>query len=373
MLHGSLRARALDRVRAIAARLTGAADTPAPELALRALFLAACDQAFPSRGHRRTADLLLERAVAMVNAEPLLPRLHGGVLTIAWVVEQLARGQDVNRQVDEALADELPVWAGKHDLIFGLTGVGVYALARDRADLVAGTLEQLEANACDAGGGRLAWFTPPEWMLDEQRHSTPAGHYNAGVAHGAAGVAGLAARALERAIDPARAGRLLTGAIGWLDSIALDGDARFPCWVPGERGYRELGPVPRAARSAWCYGDPGIAAQLWAAGRAADQPSWSSRAIELARGALARPGANARIGRHGLCHGAAGFAHMLNRLAQSSGDAALEIGALTWYERAMELPPDNPSFLTGACGIGLALLAAAHDAPPAWDALLLLD
>jgi hypothetical protein len=39
----------------------------------------------------------------------------------------------------------------------------------------------------------------------------------------------------------------------------------------------------------------------------------------------------------------------------------------------MELPPDNPSFLTGACGIGLALLAAACEAPPAWDALLLLD
>jgi len=373
VLGGRAGANAFARVRAIAGCLAAAPEAPAPELALRALFLAACDQAFPGRGHRRAAGLLLERAVALAEEQPLQPRLHGGVLTVAWVVDQLAPGEQLTAEVDEALGEEIDRWSADHDLVFGLAGAGVYALARRRGDLAARALDKLEAAATTLEDGRLAWYTPPAWMLAEQRAVTPLGHYNAGVAHGAAGVAGFAARALAAGVHRACAAGLVGGAIDWLESIALDGDACFPCWVPGGPGYRAVDPPGRAARSAWCYGDPGIAAQLWAAGSAARRPDWQDRAIELARGALARTPDQARIGRHGLCHGAAGFAHILNRLAQASGDAALARGAVGWYARTMELPPDNPSFLTGACGIGLALLAAACEAPPAWDALLLLD
>ncbi|MBI3726400.1 hypothetical protein HY251_20940, partial [bacterium] len=38
-----------------------------------------------------------------------------------------------------------------------------------------------------------------------------------------------------------------------------------------------------------------------------------------------------------------------------------------------EVPVDDPGFLTGASGIGLALLAASTDLEPAWDRLLLLS
>ena len=372
-LTGRLAASALERVRSIADRLERAPAAPAPELALRALFLAACDEAFPGRGHRRSGELLLERAVALAEDQPLLPRLHGGILTVAWVVDQLARGEELTSHVDDALGDELATWSGDHDLIFGLAGAGLYALARGRTDLAARALDKLEAAATPLEECRLAWYTPPEWMLAEQQAATPLGHYNAGVAHGAAGIAGFAARALARGVHRACAAGLIAGAIAWLDSIALAGDARFPCWVAGAAGYRATEPPARAARSAWCYGDPGVAAQLWAAGAAASRPDWQERAVALARAALARPVDAARIGREGLCHGAAGFAHIMNRLAQASGDRELARGAVAWYQRAMELAPDNPWFLTGACGIGLALLAAVSDAPPTWDALLLLD
>lgn len=372
-LGGRAAASALERVRAIAARLERAPAAPAPELALRALFLAACDEAFPGAGHRRHAELLLERAVAMAAERPLLPRLFGGLLTVAWVVDALAPGEELTREVDDALGDELATWSADCDLVFGLAGAGVYALARGRCDLAAGALEKLAGAATRIASDRLAWHTPPAWMLAEQRAATPLGHYNAGVAHGAAGIAGFAARALARGVHRECAARLMNGAIAWLESIALDGDACFPCWLPGAAGYRALAPVTRAARSAWCYGDPGVAVQLWAAGRAAGRPHWQERAVQLARAVLARPAPAARIGGGGLCHGAAGVAHIMNRLAQASGDPVLARGAVACYARAAELAPEDPWFLTGAAGIGLALLAAAHDAPPAWDALLLLD
>ena len=361
-------------MQAIARRLAHG-DASAPELALRALFFAACDAAFPGRGHARHAELLLERAVAGAHHQPLPPRLFGGVLTIAWAVHALAAGEELTRDIDAALELELELagWAaGDHDLISGLAGVGVYALARSSDRLIGLVLERLEANATGAGGG-LAWHTPPERIPPEQRAFTPSGHYNAGVAHGAAGIAGLAARAALQGVDRVRAGRLASGAIAWLDSVARAGEATFPCWIPGAPGYSELGAPHGPARSAWCYGDPGIAAQLWAAGRALDQPSLADRAVRLARAALARPADRARIDRNGLCHGAAGFAFLLDRLARASGDARLADGARAWYGRAMQLPPDRADFLTGACGIGLALLAATCEDAPRWSALLLLD
>ncbi|HEU4532780.1 MAG TPA: lanthionine synthetase LanC family protein, partial [Polyangiaceae bacterium] len=97
----------------------------------------------------------------------------------------------------------------------------------------------------------------------------------------------------------------------------------------------------------------------------------------------------------GLCHGTLGTAHMLNRLYQATGDEALGVQAQAWLARglaarregrgvggyAFYYAPDgkttrwvdDPSFLSGAAGVALALLAFASDAEPTWDSLLLLS
>jgi hypothetical protein len=97
----------------------------------------------------------------------------------------------------------------------------------------------------------------------------------------------------------------------------------------------------------------------------------------------------------GLCHGAAGDAHLFNRLYQATGDPAFAEAARHWYERALDLRrPDEgfagfPSwgpdrdrkmtwiadagFLTGAAGVGLAMLAATTPIEPQWDRLLLVS
>ena len=98
----------------------------------------------------------------------------------------------------------------------------------------------------------------------------------------------------------------------------------------------------------------------------------------------------------GLLRGAAGVAHRLNRRAQVAGEGEEERlagEARAWFARvlAMRRPgegiggfqarvpdgrggaawADDPGFLTGSAGIGLALLAAVSPVEPAWDRLLL--
>jgi lantibiotic modifying enzyme len=153
----------------------------------------------------------------------------------------------------------------------------------------------------------------------------------------------------------------------------------------------------RPARTAWCYGDPGIALALLAAGRAAGEPAWEREALALGHAIARRPPEICHVEDAGLCHGAAGLGHVLNRLYQATGDPELLAAARAWFERAFTYwepgrgiggflaytPPEgdfdrlvwneDPGFLTGSAGIALTLLAATSDVEPAWDRLLLLS
>jgi hypothetical protein len=134
-----------------------------------------------------------------------------------------------------------------------------------------------------------------------------------------------------------------------------------------------------------------VAVALFKAGRAAGAPSWVGVGVALARAAARRRDPETTEVRDAtLCHGAAGLAHLFNRLYQATGDPRLREAALHWAERTLEMRrPDegvggfrawragspegrsDPGFLTGAAGIGLALLAAATPVEPAWDRVLL--
>jgi hypothetical protein len=95
----------------------------------------------------------------------------------------------------------------------------------------------------------------------------------------------------------------------------------------------------------------------------------------------------------GLCHGAAGLGHLFNRLFHAVGDACFFEAARFWFQNCLEMRRPrrgvagfsrhwqsqdgadcwlkDPGLLSGAAGIGLALLAAITDVEPKWDRILL--
>jgi hypothetical protein len=363
-----------------------------------ALFFFYLDQARPGAGHADRAFERLERAIDRLNASFHQPGLYQGFVSIAWTVEHLRDRQDEddpNEEIDRAVFELLgrTPWQGDYDLTSGLAGLGAYALERWPGPMAASCLDRvcqrLEELAVPQEVG-CAWTTPDWLLLPAEKQSFPHGMINLGVAHGVPGVLPVLAQAAMLGAAPEQARALLREAIAWLLSRKLPaGEASvFPdAWGPGA----ELPP----ARAAWCYGDPGIAATLLVAARASGEPAWEEEALRLARTAARRPPESTGARDACVCHGAAGLGHLFNRLYQATGDLELLVAARAWMERALDLREpgrgvggfvtwgpdatgamewrDDPSLLTGAAGIALALLAATTPCEPAWDRFLLLS
>jgi len=357
---------------------------------------------------RRTpqADVLawqcLDQAIEAVSAQEMNASLWGGFTGVAWAAELVDHlldpdAADRSEAVDDALlrllsrADPRPA---PYDLVVGLTGLGVYSLQRYPRPLAIGCLsrvvERLHERAQHDEHG-LYWWTPPAEILDQEaRKQYPSGRADLGVAHGVAGPIALLGGICGAGVGQATARPLLEGAVRWLlaHSVPTEAGLTFPIWVaPGFQ--------PSPARCAWCYGDPGIAAALLMAARGVGDAGWEQAAVALACRATERPASQTGVVDACFCHGAAGLAHIYNRMYQATGEPKLGRAALYWLERTLDfyhLARDNGGswvqgskdpaqqepwagidLVDGAAGVALVLLAAATSVEPTWDRMFLVS
>jgi hypothetical protein len=307
----------------------------------------------------------------------------------------LDQDDDLNADIDQALYEHLgqSPWQRPYDLISGLAGYGVYALKRLPRPLAVKCLERVVDRLAELAVERpegVTWHTPADHLWPETRKDFPDGYYNLGVAHGVPGVVAVLAQICAAGVARAKAQPLLEGAVSWILGQRLErgDDSAFPYQVTNDG-------ATKTARAAWCYGDPGIACALLVAARAIGEPAWENEAIELARLSATRPQSTTRIVDACLCHGAVGLGHLLNRCHQATGDELLGERARFWLREALKLRRSGegfggyiawdlgaggemewlavPGFLTGATGVGLALLAAATSHDPRWDEVLLVS
>ncbi|HEX2223513.1 MAG TPA: lanthionine synthetase C family protein [Thermoanaerobaculia bacterium] len=411
LLTGSLARRAWEAVQDIAADLRAAppAEVSAASLAAgdagQALFWSYLAQAGGGEECEERALACVEGAVEALSTQPLGAMLYVGYPGVGWMVEHLQgrllttdEGEDPGEELDDALLQHLdgPAAAAapvdtEYDVIAGLAGLGVYALERlprpRAAECLERVVDRLAATA-EARPEGVAWRTPSGRLWGDLVELAPDGAFNVGVAHGLPGVVGVLAGACAAGIAVERARPLLDAAVAWLLAQKLEDRSlsTFP-------DFAGPGVPPRPARLAWCYGDTGIAATLYAAGRVVGEAAWQREALDIAVAAATRPSKAARIHDDCLCHGAAGLGHLFNRLYQASGDPRLGDIARYWFGHSLDhrrpgegmggylyqayqkedqtfraIPAGG--FLEGSAGIGLALLGALSPVEPEWDRLL---
>jgi hypothetical protein len=408
LLDGDLAARAQEAIDAIGRHLS-ASPAPNPSGAADAsLFTGAAGVAL-GLGHlarwrgtnEEVAARELARAVRAAVGTPQEPSLCGGLAGVGWAATQLPAlvpcldAEEIGDEIDGALLEcvgESP-WADNYELLYGLVGIGVYALERRPRPLAVACLERvvdrLEELAEPHPDG-ITWRVNPAILHAETRADYPRGCYDLGLAHGVPGVVAFLGRACEAGVAGPKVRRLLEGAGCWLLG-------RQPADGRGYSRYLDAGSgrPDDNRRLAWCSGDLSVAAALLVAGRCAGLPDWESEGLAIARRAARRPPEESGVRDAGLCHGAAGVGHLFNRMYQATGDPALGEAARSWFRRTLEMRQpgrgiggyqafrpdlgpysawiDDPGLLNGAAGIALALLAAIAPVEPAWDRALLLS
>lgn len=415
LLDGDLRSRAAEAVAAIAIALED--PPPASDRDDAGELQREIDEASLARGRAGYALLFgfkslveadgaseasswehLTEAIDAVARVGMGPSLFMGFTGVAWATDVLDEtlfhtDSDANEDLDEVVRDVLEGGVADYDLISGAVGVGVYALQRLPRPAAVAAVEAivrlLDESAFRDDEG-IAWFTPPDHLPPGTRAAYRDGYFNLGVAHGLAGVVAFLAGVVSASPATSKALDLLEGSVAWLLAREQkDADeSAFPAVVtPSGESER--------SRTAWCYGDAGTAGVLALAGTALDSAALREDARRIALGVARRPPASCGVRDAALCHGAAGLAHILNRLAQELGDDELADAARAWFAQTLAMRAagtgvggfrtyrtgrdvaarwlDHPGMLAGAAGVGLALLAAIGDVPPAWDSALLLS
>jgi len=304
---------------------------------------------------------------------------------------------DANSVVDETLCEYLTQspWPGDYDIVGGLVGFGVYALERlprpSTITCLKLVIDRLEETAERTAEG-ITWY-PAGVAPGSSTQGIPNGHYNLGLAHGVPGVIALLGQICGNRDKRLREARqkvrpMLNGAVPWLLAQELARVQSF-LWAVAKD-------VAQPSRSAWCYGDLGIAVGLLQAARGAREASWEEEALRIARRCAERPAEQCGVVDCGR-HGAAGVGHLFNRLFQASGEKTFKDAARFWFACTLEMRqvdkaiaglrarrPDldrpgevgwfaDPGILGGAAGIGLALLAATTEIEPSWDRMMLIS
>lgn len=384
----ALREAVLSMVRDIASAVNQTSTDGAPvalhcDRALMLVYLAADDAV-----HADGASISAHVGAALEAQREHAARkgLHDGVAHMGWTIAHLAGDDDEDEMcaaIDESLAGALENgWDGSYDLVRGLVGFGVYALERrERGKPLASRVLQLLGESAQRRGSGVGWHTRSDLLPAWQRVNAPSGRWDLGLAHGVAGIIGFCARCIAKGIGDVDARALMNDAVTHLvETYPASETGRFPSWERSD-GSSPLG----RASLAWCYGDLGLASALCAAANV--EPRWTADAVMLARACATRASS---VRDTGICHGAAGAAHVLNRLYQVTADEVVGEGARRWLHMLLSMRNDrdvagfpsydavagwraDSSLLTGAAGVALVLHAMVSDVEPLWDRLLLLD
>jgi hypothetical protein len=274
----------------------------------------------------------------------------------------------------------------EYDLFYGLTGLGTYHLVRSSHEPVLrdvlSYLVRLTA-PLDGDPEQLpGWWSPASPSTRPLPAFPPGhgGHANAGMAHGIAGPLSLLAVS-------ARQGVLVDGQVaamehvcGWLDAWRQEGGNGpwWPQWITRAEHRTGRSEARGPHRPSWCYGTPGLARAQQLAGLALGDTTRRERAEAALAACLDDEAQLALITDAGICHGAAGLLHTVNRVAHEAGAATAlrsRIPRLRARLRglARRLVPDGTGFLDGSTGQALAALADARDGRTlsGWDACLL--
>ncbi|WP_067888372.1 lanthionine synthetase C family protein [Nocardia vaccinii] len=241
--------------------------------------------------------------------------------------------------------------------------------------------------------GRHGWYVAPRFCSPDVRERSPHGLYNLGLAHGIPGVLAALCAAAHSGVGGREVRERVREIALWLCThrLAETVGPDWPVWLDASAAQHvpvRSSDAP-AARTAWCYGSPGIAMVLLSAAALTGTAEPADTAVAALRRVMAAGVRERDVFAPTLCHGHAGLAAVFQRAWRVTGltefqaarDASVnEVLALADPRRPYVLADrrevgrlvDDPGFLMGAAGVLSVLSGALSTAVCTWEDVLFL-
>lgn len=366
---------ALDIAESIAERIERSEPLPTATTfgagaAGNALFFLALAQARSTDRWARAAHQSLK--LAATGGQATLPGLFSGLAGLLFVTSYATRIEPRYASLRDQCAKALVASGATSAPLEPASRARDYDLISGVAGLHAALLYGGFHNEARTTREYLQWILADDerWKCEHELAAERGRAHDLGIAHGLAGMLSVLA-----ADDEAAAQTLERGA-EFLWHARIEGTTLWPSSI----GAQDAHP----SRAAWCYGNPGIGMALLRVG----QRTQSSAIIEGARAAfhavIDAPRDSWGQIDDALCHGAAGNALIFHTAGAVLGDLRVAscasdlTGALVDryddaepfgyrnFDNLRDCWSDDPTLLTGAAGIGLALVTMRGGIDTSW-------
>jgi len=325
------------------------------------------------------------------------PSFARGLAGIGWTVEHLVKNEFVNANTDKIIGkmDDylhpfmLQFIRNKNfDYLHGALGIGLYYLSRTSSpkskEYLSDLVDELDIQCTRMENG-IAWSS--ELHADKKLSG-----YNLSLSHGLASLIVFLGKVFETGIQTKKVSDLVHGAVKYLlhsRNRNQNIHYQFPMWVC--ESDLESG---NHGRLAWCYNDMGISIALWQAGNIFKNEEWKQDAIGILLNTTNLTDINdTNVIDVTLCHGAAGVAHIYNRMYKYTKIDPFKKSASFWFEKSIEMSTfsdglagykmylapiyggwqNDFGLLTGISGIGLSMISAVSEIEPKWDSAFLMS
>lgn len=362
-----------------------------------ALFFYHLNQVIPNESHHDNCLQYIKKSIEAIEKQQIGYTFCSGIAGIAWGLEYFS-DKGLFEIEEEDFLSELDIHIFNHatndiennnvDFLHGGVGAIAYFLNR---------LPNIYAEGCLIKFVNLLWEKAEKekneikWKNVFNRDPSEPNiikEYNLGLSHGIPSIIIILIKIYNKNIAASKCKELINGSIGWLLSQKLPESCNsiFPNSVGSTIEKHN-------SRLAWCYGDLGIAAILWQAGKILNNEAWEQEALGIMLHASERKDLFKNdVMDAGICHGTAGIAHIFNRFYWETKMPVFKETANYWIDKTLKMATyddglagykawqgeklgwmNEYNLLEGITGIGLSLISHISDEEPTWDRCLLLS
>jgi lantibiotic modifying enzyme len=359
-----------------------------------AIFLLYYETFIKNMGNENNGINTLENTFELVNKGSTSLKFAGGLSGFVWGVNHLANegiiktsGMGLNLLKPLLIKEMLlEIKEGNYDFLHGAVGIAFCLLKYIKSK---STIESLDKFLEILLSNGIKEKNTIKW-LSSAVHNQSINGVNFGLSHGLASIIGVLLSFIKANVSVSVCISTINQTINYILKYKNKSQSLsvFPDFVT------ENLPVIYNGRLAWCYGDLGVAYTLWRASEVLKREDVKIYAEKVLLETTQRRNlAQNSIVDAGLCHGAAGVAHIYNRMYNHTKIEIFKETSLYWFKQTLKManhydglagfkvwrPIDlggiqnDPSLLEGVAGIGLALISAVYGIEPKWDECLLLS